>query len=56
MFIRYKLSILIRVVNSPENYDFRKNFWKISGNISKSLEVITSIIFIRICWYSCEPC
>jgi len=27
-----------------------------SGNISKSLEVITAIIFIRISWYSWEPC
>ena len=34
-----------RVVHFPE----------ISGNISKSLEVMTSIILIRIRWYSWEP-
>ena len=32
-------------------FNISGNFPKISGNISKSLEVIMSIIFIRIWWY-----
>ena len=37
----------------PEIYG---KFPEIFGNISKSLEVITCIIFIQIRWYSWQPC
>jgi len=37
-------------------FNISENFPEIFGNISKSLEVITSLLFVQIGWYSSEPC